>query len=550
VSIPGIEFNVQRPVTPSAPTTRADVAVFAGLVARRPGPPPDRVVSALADSGWREGGSFDVSQARIDALLGVPVAVESWAEFDALFDWRSRRPVKGAEQKIPCALGLAVRQFFLQGGARAWIVRCGDPLPLTISPIDADLFRTLQLKALGGQAGTNLDFQPILPGFQDLSPAADPLDVSTWQGAALVYAIDDAAMLLLPDLAELVAGPAEIMEQPPEPPGAPEQFRPCAPASPEEPPDVRDPRPLYSAPRLTMSGYRLWSAAIRHGLDMLGRPRGPEHRRDVMLISALPIPDTQFDMPHGSEQWPLAFLAKDRTAGTDKAPLALFDADAIGNPRLQLAYPWIATPDAAPCPEGIQSPEGALAGLIARTAIEQGAFRSAAGRPLASPAALVPSLAASDIARGLAGSAAWLGDRLCIFADRRGKIELLSDATAADDRAWRKGPVSRLTGILLRACRHIGDELIFEAAGPGLWTRTAGLVTAVLEQLRSAGAFEGQSAADSYLVTCDRSTMTNADIDAGRVRCEVIINPASPIERIIVTLSLLEPVRALTEEAA
>ena len=44
--------------------------------------------------------------------------------------------------------------------------------------------------------------------------------------------------------------------------------------------------------------------------------------------------------------------------------------------------------------------------------------------------------------------------------------------------------------------------------------------------------------------------MTPADVDAGRIRCEVIVNPASPIERIVVTLALVEPVPALTQEAA
>ena len=57
-------------------------------------------------------------------------------------------------------------------------------------------------------------------------------------------------------------------------------------------------------------------------------------------------------------------------------------------------------------------------------------------------------------------------------------------------------------------------------------------------------------AADSYRVSCDESTMTASDIDAGRVRCEVIVNPASPIERIVVTLALLEPVSPMVREAA
>ena len=546
--LPGIEFRVQRPTSETA-TTRADIAVFAGLVARRSGGLPPGLRASLTEAGWRTGGSYPVSEARLIALLGIPVRVESWAEFDALFDWRARETVPGAADRIPCPLGLAVRQFFLQGGARAWILRCGDPLPLSDPADDADAFVERQLRALGGPVAAGADAQPLLPGFQSRSTDADPLDAATWRGLAAIYAIDEAAMLLLPDLPELVAGPAEIVAPPPEPPGPPEAFRPCAPAIAEDAPTPRGERPEYRAPRLNRDEYRLWSAALVHALALLGRPRGPAHRRDVMLVAGLPIPNTAF-MPNGAAQWPLDVLTEIGNAGTDSAPLALFDAAAVGNARLQLGYPWLGTSDALRCPEGLQSPEGALAGIIARTALEQGACRSAAGRRLVSPVRLEPDIPGSDVARGLAGRADWLGDRLCLFAIRRGAIELISDSTASEDRAWRKGPVSRLIAILLRACRHIGDELVFEPAGPALWARLAARVIAVLERLRALGAFEGQSAAECYQVICDRSTMTDADIDAGRVRCDVILNPASPIERIVVTLALLEPVPALAQEAA
>jgi phage tail sheath protein FI len=83
-----------------------------------------------------------------------------------------------------------------------------------------------------------------------------------------------------------------------------------------------------------------------------------------------------------------------------------------------------------------------------------------------------------------------------------------------------------------------------------VWSQLAARVTDVLDQLRALGAFEGLSASGCYRVTCDRNTMTDGDVDAGRVRCEVIVNPASPIERIVVTLALLEPVPAITREAA
>jgi hypothetical protein len=350
-------------------------------------------------------------------------------------------------------------------------------------------------------------------------------------------------------LPDLVSGPAEIAELPPEPPGPPESFRPCALPAGDPAPAPRGARPDYRAPRLEQGEYRLWSAALRHALELLGRPRGPAHRRDVMLVGALPLPATGPGLPTGAEQWPVEILARVGYAGTEEAPLALFDGAAVGNARLQLGYPWLATPDAADCPEGLQSPEGALAGIIARGALELGGFRSAAGRRLNGPLGLAPAIPGSDRQRGLAPHADWLGDRLCLFAEKRGAVELASDATMAEDRAWRKGGVSRLIGVLLRVSRHIGDDVLFEPAGPALWLRVEQSVTEVLELLRGLGAFEGLSAAECYEVRCDESTMTVADIDAGRLRCEVIVNPASPIERITVMLALLEPVPRLAEAA-
>ena len=47
-----------------------------------------------------------------------------------------------------------------------------------------------------------------------------------------------------------------------------------------------------------------------------------------------------------------------------------------------------------------------------------------------------------------------------------------------------------------------------------------------------------------------RSTMTAGDIDAGRVRCDVVLNPASPIHRIAVNLALIEPPAVPTQSEA
>jgi phage tail sheath protein FI len=44
-----------------------------------------------------------------------------------------------------------------------------------------------------------------------------------------------------------------------------------------------------------------------------------------------------------------------------------------------------------------------------------------------------------------------------------------------------------------------------------------------------------------FEVRCDRTTMTQADIDAGRAIMEIGFIAAYPVERIVVSLNLLEP---------
>lgn len=548
MSVPGIFFEATRPPPPPA-STRADIALFAGLVARRPGALPDGLLASLkANAPAAEAGSFFDER-----LLGVPVRVESWSEFDRLFDWTARTSVPGAADRVPCALGLAVRQFFQQGGAAAYVVRCGDPLPLAEPDASKAEFRQSRDRALGGKASPGNDRIPILPGYRGQSTPADPLDPASWLGAAAIFAVSEAAMILLPDVVDLTVDPLAPAPEPDMAQGPPEQWRPCAPAIDES--DAPPPRPAvarFLAPRLNRAGYRRWSGAIAHCLALLGRPRGPAHRRDVMLVSALPLPEESDALPNRMVNWPLPLLDTPGFAGTQEAPLALFDEAAIGNARLQLGYPWVKTPDAAACPEGLQSPEGMLAGVLARSALEKGAFRSAAHSPLFGPVRLHPQLAMSDLLRGYdrevegdqdytINRADWLGDRICLFETRRGTVTLISDATFAQNRAWRAGGTSRLIGIVLRAARHLGDDLVFEPSGPNLWRKCAGRMTAILERLRTMGAFAGTSARECYRVTCDRSTMTASDIDAGRVRCDVVLNPASPIDRIEVNLALLDP---------
>jgi hypothetical protein len=119
--------------------TRADVALFAGLVQRSATALPDEIRTALEAAGWAGTGPFARTSAQVEALLDVPVAVESWSAFEALYDWSARLLEVGAPETIPSNLGLAVKSFFDEGGVKAWIVRTGDPLPLIMPETPAQV---------------------------------------------------------------------------------------------------------------------------------------------------------------------------------------------------------------------------------------------------------------------------------------------------------------------------------------------------------------------------------------------------------------------------
>ncbi len=547
--LPGITFTTSGPQAPGL-SSRADVAMFVGCVARRGAALPGAVRDALKADGWTPTGVFKAAAERMDSLLGLPVPVESWSEFDALYAWNRRPMAPGSDQTVPCPLGLAVKRFFAEGGARAYIVRTGDPLPLDDAAAGPEAFSKAKRLLLAWKTSKPADAalrQPILSGLGGLGTPCDPADPATWTGAAVAYAVEDAALLLLPDLIDLCAGAPHPAPLPQEPPGPPEIFKPCGAAAPDLAPEARVARPALLAPRLDAEGYAIWSRALRFTLDLLGRPKGPAHRRDLTLVSAMPLPLVEEGGFSGGEEcWPLALLDRPALAGPG---LRLLDDGAVGNARLQLAYPWIATRDAMDLPEGLESPEGALAAVIARSALQRGAFRSAAGEPLRSVIALTPEIGTSDLARGIAGKADWLGDRLSLFAVRRGRIELFSDSTMAPQRAWRPGGTSRLMGILLRASRTLGDDLVFEPSGPILWGRLRAALEALCDSLRALGAFTGRSRDEAFTVSCDASTMTQADIDNGRVVATLSFLPAQPIERVTVVLQLIAASETAREAA-
>jgi hypothetical protein len=110
--------------------------------------------------------------------------------------------------------------------------------------------------------------------------------------------------------------------------------------------------------------------------------------------------------------------------------------------------------------------------------------------------------------------------------------------TTSSEHEWRYINVRRLFLHVERSIIEGLEWVVFEPNDAPLWQSVCEAVTSFLDGLYLAGAFAGASPGEAYFVTCDRTTMTRADFEAGRLRLRVGFAPLKPAEFLVVEIDL------------
>jgi uncharacterized protein len=513
---------------PAPAPQRCDVACFIGFVGRR----RHRALmpalrEQLAAAGWI-GGLWAKGEADIEALLGVPLVVDSWHVFDRWYAWDDRPLYPGGSGRCASYLGAAVRSFFARGGRRAVILRVGDPAPLLEGDSARAVSRVERLRAL-------------LPA--DLqTPSPNP---APWRGIQHLLGLPEVSMVLLPDLPDLCGNsPSVPLTDLPVAAVAKESFVECtgdrtaaAATAPE--------RALrrIAPPRLDAPGWALWAEALRSAQTFVAR-----RRPDCGLLASVPL------ALQGQTE---AVTDRLRQIGVLLGPDAPELADAKPGVRdpgafCQLAWPWLQSPAHADLPGALAPAEGSLAGLVAGTALRLGAFRSAAG-DAAQPWLRDVAGSEPEVGWGTGGQtpAEQLSRQVCVLAPSPDGWALQSDVTTSPQEAWRSAGASRLMAALSREVRHLSEAVAFEPNGPALWALVTRQLDDLLQRWWRVGAFSGRSTAEAWSLRCDRSTMTQNDLDQGRLVVQLQLRPAVSIETLTVVFNLATgPTAAALREAA
>lgn len=525
----GLQFRAQTPPIQLDPN-RSDVACFVGFVGRREGTPvPEAIRQWLTAQGWGTGpyarpGAVPDGGGQL-SLLDVPVPIESWAVFEQLFAPEDRPVVAGSGRRGTTYLGAAVRSFFAQGGRRCYVVRLGDPWPIATARSER-LAEGLEVMAR------------LIPGFRQDAPsqvAGSPSDRSSWHSVTHLWGLDDVSFLCLPDLCDAIA--ADPLSPSPTRPSvrkAPERFVACS-APQAEPAADRSLRAL-PAPRCDSQAYQLWARAINAVANFLEQSRPLASLRPVQLVAAVPLPQPE-SLPDNRL---LRFLEGPEALFALSRPPEDRSQAGLASRMVQLVYPWVRSLRAVALPEQLESPDGVLVGVLARNALVQGTYRSAAGLTLAEVAEVVPTLGRSQLFQPSGLTDKVLLERISLLGPTPDGFKLLSDVTTSAQASVRPASVHRLIGVIVRAAQRLGESLVFESSGPQLWSRLESSLGGLMESLFAAGALQGATAQAAFRVRCDRTTMTQADLDNGRAIVQLDFAPALPVERIIVTLTLFE----------
>lgn len=194
-----------------------------------------------------------------------------------------------------------------------------------------------------------------------------------------------------------------------------------------------------------------------------------------------------------------------------------------------LYHPWIWVYDPVTRDDQLVPPTGHVAGIIARTDIEQGVFKAPANATVVGAKEL-----AAPLPKGVQDLLNPIGVN-CIRdfrSDGRG-IRLWGARTMSSDPEWKYVNVRRLFLYIEESIDEGTQWVVFEGNNEVTWGRVVRSISGFLRTIWRAGGLFGSKPEEAFFVRCDRTTMDEDDIQNGRLVCQIGICPVRPAEFVI-----------------
>ncbi|PKN92461.1 MAG: phage tail protein [Chloroflexi bacterium HGW-Chloroflexi-6] len=192
-----------------------------------------------------------------------------------------------------------------------------------------------------------------------------------------------------------------------------------------------------------------------------------------------------------------------------------------------LYYPWVRILDPITRKEIFLPPSGFVSGIYARNDIERGVHKA--------PANEVANLALgfeNNVNKSQQDVLNPEGINCFRYFEGRGN-RLWGARTISSDPEWKYVNLRRYFAYVERSI-DIGTQwAVFEPNGDQLWANVRRTIYDFLLNEWQKGSLLGEKPEKAFFVRCDRSTMTQNDLDNGRLVCLIGIAPLRPAEFVI-----------------
>jgi phage tail sheath protein FI len=200
---------------------------------------------------------------------------------------------------------------------------------------------------------------------------------------------------------------------------------------------------------------------------------------------------------------------------------------AIYHPWLEIFDPTERPAQGAPPKRLLLPPSGFVAGIYARSDGERGVHKAPANEVVAGI-----TRCESNINKERQDVLNPEGINAFRFFEDRG-FRLWGARTMSSDPEWRYINVRRLFIFIEHSIDKGTQYAVFEPNGPQLWASVQQSVEDFLLVLWRDGALLGDKPEQAFFVRCDRTTMTQNDLDNGRLICLIGVAPVKPAEFVI-----------------
>ena len=289
---------------------------------------------------------------------------------------------------------------------------------------------------------------------------------------------------------------------------------------------------------LTLTGGSDGSVQKLTADTYLGKDDGPGKRTalqafqenssvSIMAIPGVTMPEVQSALIAFCENKKSCFAILDIPMELTKTNDVANFRDMYDSTYAAMYHPWLQMFDAGAKRPAYFPPSGAMAGIFARSDNERGVHKAPANEVVRGCTGLSCSYTngEQDILNPV-------GVNLIRAFPGRG-IRVWGARTISSNGLWKYINVRRLFIYVEESIKASTNWVVFEPNSETLWSRVTRTIETFLATCWRDGALAGSSPDQAFFVECGPTTMTQDDIDNGRLICQIGIAPVKPAEFVI-----------------